>query len=705
MSSSQVPSARPRTTISKGRFVSAGECATKLYYKCHPEKYFDSGNESDFMKALAEGGFQVGELAKLYYPGAIDHSELKPEDSWRKLQEQIAGATPGERLVFFEATIISGRLLARADILEYQDGTFWLHEVKSKSARKIDPAAEVADPAEGVMTIQVDKKTKLPWIRSEWKPYILDATFQAFVLERAFSKGGVTPTVFVDLIVANKNARATRDGINQLFRLVLDPKTGRTSARTKPGTTSEQIGASLLMSMDLSVGRAHLLEHEKFTGGRNFQAYIEWLEELISRDEKAQPTLTSECQSCEFRQKHEGLKSGFEECWTEVTGLSAQELEQERLILEIWNWPSNQRDECLSQGVYLIRDLDPELVISKAEKNRIEKGEGTKPGGRLSDSARRYDQVLRVQKNLTDAFLNASGLRGEIDSLVWPLHLIDFESARVAIPFHRGQGPYGQIAFQFSHHLMHADGRIEHESQFLEASPGVFPNFLFVRALRRALGDSGGSVFMFHHHEKTVLNDIYRQLETSEEADRQELQSWIRSLARPSGQKEDEGEKPSRELVDLRKWVLHWWHHPATRGSNSIKAILPVVFAEGGRFEAIYSQPIYGAKGGVRSLNFKDKQWIHRDPITRQVKDPYKTLDPIFAPDDPFGAVENPDRLFFFDEINQGGAAMQAYARMQFTEMRTEERQAMQRALLRYCELDTFAMGILIEYFKERVGY
>jgi hypothetical protein len=212
---------------------------------------------------------------------------------------------------------------------------------------------------------------------------------------------------------------------------------------------------------------------------------------------------------------------------------------------------------------------------------------------------------------------------------------------------------------------------------------------------------------MFHHHERSVLNDIYSQLEASTEPDRQELMNWIRTVASPSGKTgEDDSPPPApREMIDLRKWVLRWWYHPATRGSNSIKAILPVVFAEGGRFEKLYSQPIYGSSGpgGVQSLNFKNKAWLVRDTATGLVEDPYKTLEPIFQPGDPFAPTDHPERLFHFEEINQGGAAMQAYSRMQFTDMRPEERQAMEAALLRYCELDSFAMGILIEYFRERV--
>ena len=59
---------------------------------------------------------------------------------------------------------------------------------------------------------------------------------------------------------------------------------------------------------------------------------------------------------------------------------------------------------------------------------------------------------------------------------------------------------------------------------------------------------------------------------------------------------------------------------------------------------------------------------------------------------------------FLIDEetgIADGGAAMIAYARMQFTEMKEEERHRIRKALLRYCELDTFAMVMIYEAFKD----
>ena len=57
----------PRT-LSKSRFKSALECPTKLYYYGKKKEYANQMAENEFLMALAEGGFQVGELAKYYHP-------------------------------------------------------------------------------------------------------------------------------------------------------------------------------------------------------------------------------------------------------------------------------------------------------------------------------------------------------------------------------------------------------------------------------------------------------------------------------------------------------------------------------------------------------------------------------------------------------------------------------------------------------------
>ena len=42
-----------------------------------------------------------------------------------------------------------------------------------------------------------------------------------------------------------------------------------------------------------------------------------------------------------------------------------------------------------------------------------------------------------------------------------------------------------------------------------------------------------------------------------------------------------------------------------------------------------------------------------------------------------------------------------AYARLQFQDLTPEQRMQIERALLRYCELDTFAMVMILEAWLE----
>lgn len=51
--------------FTKSAFKIALECPRKLYYYRNPEIYANADVEDEFLQALAEGGFQVGELATM----------------------------------------------------------------------------------------------------------------------------------------------------------------------------------------------------------------------------------------------------------------------------------------------------------------------------------------------------------------------------------------------------------------------------------------------------------------------------------------------------------------------------------------------------------------------------------------------------------------------------------------------------------------
>ena len=53
--------ASPNRYLTKSRFKLAAECPSKLFYVGKPE-YIDRSVEDSFLAALAEGGYQVGDL-------------------------------------------------------------------------------------------------------------------------------------------------------------------------------------------------------------------------------------------------------------------------------------------------------------------------------------------------------------------------------------------------------------------------------------------------------------------------------------------------------------------------------------------------------------------------------------------------------------------------------------------------------------------
>ena len=83
-----------------------------------------------------------------------------------------------------------------------------------------------------------------------------------------------------------------------------------------------------------------------------------------------------------------------------------------------------------------------------------------------------------------------------------------------------------------------------------------------------------------------------------------------------------------------------------------------------------------------------------------RVIDPYKLLPPIFA-DIP---QEDLDKILTDESLADGGAAMTAYARLQFSDVSESEREATRKALLRYCELDTLAMVMIWEAWNDALA-
>jgi hypothetical protein len=653
--------------LTKSRFKSGLECSTKLFYT-KKDEYPDHKLNDQFLQALAKGGFQIGELAKCYFPGGIDITELDYETSLNKTNALLQQ----EDVIIYEAAFLYENLFIRADVLVKKGKRIWLYEVKAKSA----------DSADELMV----KKNGMP--DSTWAPYLYDIAFQKYVVTKVLP--GHTVNAF--LMVADKSSVATVEGLNQKFLLGLD-EYGKVVASTVGDVSPAALGTKLLCAIPVDdiIERIYAEPIFDEQTGKSFLEYAVLLAGHYQRDECLPAPLAPRCKNCEFKttsdQENAGLRSGFKECWIKGAGFSAADF-QRPLVLDIWNYRG--KDRFIQEGRYFQSDITPEDLLPKTAK----KG-GTEPG--MSATDRQVLQVTKSKENDESIYLDKDGLRDVFNTFRYPLHFIDFETTAVAIPFHQGRRPYEQIAFQFSHHIVSADGSITHQGEWINTERGKFPNFDFVRKLKGELEQDSGTIFRYAMHENSILNAIYRQLKDSDEEDREELCAWIRTITQ-STKNNTESWAGERNMVDLLDLVKRYYYAPQTNGSNSIKYVLPAILNSSDYLKAKYSDAIYGES--IPSLNYLNHTWIVLDEQGR-VMNPYSLLKPIFDGID----TELLDDMLTHEEgeIRDGGAAMMAYAQMQFTQMGEEERQFIRRSLLKYCELDTLAMVMIWEEWNHQL--
>ncbi len=618
--------------------------------------------DDPFLQALADGGFQVGELARMYHKGGYGITSLDYDEAESQTKELMKQ----DKVVIFESAIRFNDLFIRIDILIKDGKNLKLIEVKSKS---------------------FDKKSISPFltnkggIRAEWRSYLYDVAYQKYVLSKAFPEYNIESF----LMLVDKNETCQTDGLNQKFKIVKD-ESNRKGIKVSNSLTEKDLAHKLLVTVpvDEYVKMIQNGDDLKILD-MDFEESINYLADAYIKDELIKTSLGAKCAKCEFKcNKHEeseGYISGFKECWQRTLNWKGQDFEQQT-VLDLWN--SRAKDKYIEQYKYKLSDLSEDDIKPK-DDNKLG----------LSGSERRWLQVEMEKNGDIEPYIDLSGLKKEIEQWKFPLHFIDFETAAPAIPFHKGQKPYQGIAFQYSHHIAKEDGTIEHVGQYLNSEQGVVPSFDFIRHLMSELKNDDGTIFRYAAHENTYLNYIYEQLLVSGELDAEELCAFIQNITKSTSSASSNW-KGERCMVDLLELVKRYYYDPRTKGSNSLKFVLPAIMNSSKFLQEKYSKPIYGNQ--IKSLNFKSWTWVKYD--NGEIQDPYKLLPKVFAN----VSQKNEELLFNEDEISNGGLAMTAYGMMQFSEISENEKNAISKALLQYCELDTFAMVMLYEVWIDALG-
>tara|TARA_R110002033_G_C3890127_1_gene238775 strand:+ start:3632 stop:4366 length:735 start_codon:yes stop_codon:yes gene_type:complete len=220
--------------LTKSRFKLALECPNKLYYTKKAE-YANQKVDNSFLEALASGGFQVEELAKLHYPDGILIEDKKSDGAYdyKEKIEETNRLLERENVVIFEAAFQFENLFIRVDILEKKGNHINLIEVKSKSFYSSDCDYEFVGERGGIV--------------KSWAPYLFDVAFQKHVIKKSFPEFTVTPF----LMLADKDKTTTIEGLNQLFRVTKDTDS-RTGIEPKISKLENPDKESVLSTVDVS---------------------------------------------------------------------------------------------------------------------------------------------------------------------------------------------------------------------------------------------------------------------------------------------------------------------------------------------------------------------------------------------------------------------------------------------------------------------
>lgn len=614
----------PRT-LSKSDFIRARDCPAKLYFR--ENGYPDARQGNAYLSMLADGGYMVEALAKARYPHAIqlDYGRDAASDFAR-----TRAALEAPNVTLFEATLLVGRRQARVDILEKRGNVLRVIEVKAKSFDGTDHARQLAQNKSGVFLT-----AKQPYrVQSKWDGKLADLTYQVVLLEQLMPGFVIRPV----LALVDKSKATGLDNVPAYFELVrrrAPDGSLRIHTARFTGTAADLAQLDLVTEVDVAqeVGIMHdtIAESALIFESRldaPFETHTQGVE------------LGAHCRDCEFRTPDQP-RNGFAECWGDLANAKPH-------VLELYSVSSAKAPGGARMIPYMLNRHSASLLEAPVDA-LIQ--EDHNPGG---NAARQCRQIEHTRSGTPYV---GPDLRGKIEALGGPVHFIDFETSRLALPYHRRMRPYGLVTFQWSAHSSPAlGGALEHREWLNNVD--IWPNQSFAESLRAAIGDEG-PVLTWSHFEESTLKQIVSDLEHFGR-DVPELVRWMTDVF-------------ERRMVDLEAWARCDYYHPGMGGRTSIKVVLEALWR---------SDP-------VMRRQFSEWSGLGREPAD----DPYRALPPI----------EIDGRL---EQVHEGTGAMQAYQQMMYGEHKHDAaiRDRWAALLKQYCRLDTLSMVLIVEHWRRAAG-
>ena len=684
--------------LTKSRFICGYDCPQRLVYAA--QGCASTQEDDDFLRLLAEGGFQFEKIVRHRYPDARTIGgglRTAVEGTAQSIQEIRTCISAGGGVIN-EAPFLHGGLFARADMLRVTSSGIDLLEIKTKSFDgPIDGRAEVDSRFEGLNSGKVIYTNK-DKIRSGWRDYIADVAFQLIVVRRALAASGLGGMKVRPLLVlVNSNSRAQE--FDTFENLRVDVKEGSKDGSSRRDVKVEFIRSppkgfrsAIPIEVDVTDAVELLCENAASKAvrwdGMRLEMMIDDAAALLHTDTK--PNLAElergwKCKKCEYRaDPSDGTQSGLKQCWGEDAARIAERLfdihyghlynpSDHQIEGKGGAWFRRAVDQCVPLRIRGVGDLPEDAGEGKLAVRRNRQIDATREG-RTKFSSTFLDEAREILFPP-----NADGVA----------HFLDFENALAAVPYFSGGRPYEVAPFQFSLHSVPVKNGspqwkdASHRAWLFDAKATgpriVSDDRRFLVALRDELLDASGflgsaddPIFHWSKHEHTVLRKMYSRIAADDQRD--ELLEFIDSIAPESGE--------GGRLRDLLTFTGSHVFHPLQRGRFSIKAFLPAICSEATGRRVI--KDLMGAECFVANA-----------PLG-ELWDPYGSLPMLNLPEIE-GIVariqgESEETEDFEDAaVACGTDAIRAYQALRFGGPNIDS-EKLRRQLLDYCKLDTAAM-------------
>jgi hypothetical protein len=695
---------RRASHLSKSNFVRGYHCSVRLAHAANglPSKF----KGDDFLRMLAEGGFQFEKLVRHAFPGPEVRGDIRQpllahEETLRRVKELLA--TGGG--VLHEATFCHGGLAARVDMLRVKPGQLEVCEIKAKSFDgPVDPAR--------CGEVQSDRGTIIGargGVGSNWVRYVADVAFQVMVVERVLQASMLmNVSVLPRLIVANRNAMC---GADEAFgNMTIDAarilESGRMTSEDVRWVCEPPAGYRSPMILEVDVSESVRLLRTKdgksraaLWRGEALDLIVDQAEGIFLGSMQAHPgdERGLRCRDCEFRvPSKQGEQTGFAVCW-------GDSVEAASALLGLYYGheyvASGGAAAGASRGPKATGSDWVALTIGSSHPENFSIADLELDSGAGARAQTRNLQIMAERTRrvrVSDDF--AAVVRSTLlcDGRPGVLHFIDFETSMACLPLVPGLHPYEVIAFQFSVHSADSDGSqidpslVRHREYLntADSSPGsvLDDDRAFIDALEASLGTDASPVFHWADHERTVLRLIRRRLAGSgTPADSGRL-TFIDGLVGPNG---DAGRLVNmlREVAEGRIMA------PGQEGRYSMKTLLPAICRD-----ADVRALLACVMGSDLSGDFMSSE-----------ANPYDLLPAM--PWNARGAgVEAAESVAEDDgagSVACGTDAMRAFQQLRFGSVarwQQVDRSALVEAMLRYCKLDTAAMVAVWWWMVKEAG-